>query len=165
MDRKNILIIVLIVVLLSSLSINVFQYTNHGNKAPVSNCLNTQDKNQNNQIANPASTNCKDVGGTLEMKKNKAGAEYGLCMFEENRACEEWALFRGDCPVGGRKITGFDTDAQKYCAYLGGDTLAEENAKCTFKDGSVCDDEKLFNGECSKGDSLKVKNDILKTNK
>ncbi|MEZ7821184.1 MAG: DUF333 domain-containing protein [Patescibacteria group bacterium] len=154
MDKKNILIIVLIVILLSSLSINVFQYTRDRNINTVSDS-NMLGKNKNTQIANPASTNCKDVGGVLEIRKNKAGAEYGLCMFEENRACEEWALFRGDCPVGGRKITGFDTDAQKYCAYLGGDTLAEENAKCTFKDGSICDDEKLFNGECSKGDSLK----------
>lgn len=52
-------------------------------------------------IANPASVHCAKVGGQLEIRKNPAGAEYGVCLFEGNRECEEWALFRGECPVGG----------------------------------------------------------------
>ncbi|MEI8339414.1 MAG: DUF333 domain-containing protein [bacterium] len=100
-------------------------------------------------LANPASVNCKTVGGNLVMQKNGNGDEYGLCYFEENRACEEWALFRGDCPVGGRKTTGFDTIDQNYCAWAGGETFAVPNSVCTFKNGSKCSTLDFYNGKCS----------------
>lgn len=99
-------------------------------------------------IANPASVNCVKVGGKLVIEKRGDGGEYGLCYFEDNRACEEWALFRGDCPSGGVKTTGFDTVAQKYCAWSGGETLAVPQSVCTFKDGTKCSTEELYNGKC-----------------
>ena len=43
-----------------------------------------------------------------------------MCYFEDNRQCEEWALLRGDCPVGGVKVTGYATPAARYCAITGG---------------------------------------------
>ena len=49
------------------------------------------------------------------MRANKKG-QYGVCMFEDNRQCEEWALMHGDCPVGGLKITGYENEAEVYCA-------------------------------------------------
>ncbi len=52
-------------------------------------------------LANPASKYCIEVGGTLKMAKHSDGGVYGICMFKDNRQCEEWALFRGECPVGG----------------------------------------------------------------
>ncbi|MFA6282408.1 MAG: DUF333 domain-containing protein, partial [Candidatus Omnitrophota bacterium] len=100
-------------------------------------------------IANPASTNCKEKGGTLKIKTRGDGGQYGLCYFEDNYACEEWALFHGDCPVGGQRTTGYDTESQRYCSWLGGQTYAQDNAVCTFKDGSTCSDEALYNGTCS----------------
>lgn len=106
-------------------------------------------------LANPASVNCKKLGGDLVMKKRGDGGEYGLCFFEDNRACEEWALLRGDCPFGGMRTTGYDNDVQKYCAWLGGSTITEPNASCTFKDGSTCPNAKLYNGTCNKGEVLK----------
>lgn len=102
-------------------------------------------------IANPASINCEKVGGNLVMQKDGSGGEYGLCYFEDNYACEEWALWRGDCPVGGLRTTGYDTEEQKYCAWLGGQTYAVENAVCKFKDGSSCPDADLFKGLCRAG--------------
>lgn len=107
----------------------------------------------NTQLANPASENCTAKGGTLIMQKRGDGGEYGLCMFEDAYACEEWALFRGDCPVGGVRTTGFDTVEQKYCAWSGGQTLAVPNAICTFADNSTCSDEALYQGTCKKGDN------------
>ena len=65
---------------------------------------NFSNKSAQNNLANPASENCIKNGGTLEIRKNKMG-EYGVCLFEDNRQCEEWALFRDQCPVGGLKIT------------------------------------------------------------
>ncbi|MFA6194335.1 MAG: DUF333 domain-containing protein [Patescibacteria group bacterium] len=100
------------------------------------------------QMANPASTNCVNQGGKLEIETRGDGGQYGLCYFEDNRACEEWALMRGDCPVGGRRTTGFDTIDQKYCAWLGGDTYAMPDSICTFKDGSKCSTIDFYNGKC-----------------
>lgn len=100
-------------------------------------------------ISNPASSNCAKVGGILAIQKRGDGAEYGLCTFEDNRGCEEWALLRGDCPVGGRRITGYDTIEQKYCAWSGGQTLAAANPTCAFKNGKVCLASDFYNGTCS----------------
>ena len=105
-------------------------------------------------LANPASTNCIDKGGNLVIQTDPNGGQYGLCYFEDNRACEEWALMRGDCPVGGMKTTGYDTDEQKFCAWVGGQTTTNVGDNCKFNDGSVCALDKLFVGDCRKGDSL-----------
>jgi putative hemolysin len=102
-------------------------------------------------IANPASVNCKNKGGNLTIQTKPDGSQYGLCYFEDNRACEEWALMRGDCPVGGVKTTGYSTDQQKYCAWVGGQTTTVANAICTFKDKTVCSLDDLYNGACQAG--------------
>ena len=54
-------------------------------------------------MANPASVNCIKQGGSLVMRQNAAGT-YGICLFKGGRECEEWALFRGECPVGGLPV-------------------------------------------------------------
>lgn len=100
------------------------------------------------QIANPASVNCKNVGGNLTIEKKGDGSEYGLCHFDDNRACEEWALMRGECPVGGRKTTGYDTIDQNFCAWSGGQTYAVANSICTFKDDRTCSTIDFYNGKC-----------------
>ena len=99
-------------------------------------------------IANPASTNCLKQGGTLTIQKRGDGGAYGLCTFEDNRACEEWALMNKQCPVGGIKTTGYDTIEQKYCAWRGGKTQAVDHATCTLPSGQVCDAKQLFDGVC-----------------
>jgi putative hemolysin len=100
------------------------------------------------QIANPASVNCTAKGGKLDIKKRGDGGEYGVCLFEDNRQCEEWALFRGECPIGGRRITGYDSEEQIYCAIIGGATIAEPNTTCTLPNGKVCSNKSLFAGTC-----------------
>ncbi len=100
------------------------------------------------QMANPASTNCLKQGGKIEIQTRGDGSQYGLCYFEDNRACEEWALMRGDCPLGGRKTAGFDTIDQKYCAWRGGNTYAVPDSICTFKDGTKCPTIDFYNGKC-----------------
>lgn len=54
-------------------------------------------------LANPASVNCINKGGSLQMRQSAAGT-YGVCVFKGGRECEEWALFRGECPVGGLPV-------------------------------------------------------------
>lgn len=120
-------------------------------KYAVQNGYQTQDLHPDSSpigLANPASINCTEQGGQLVMKTRGDGGQYGLCQFEDNQACEEWALYRGDCPKGGLKTTGYDNESQMYCAWLGGKTLAEPNAQCTLPSGKVCDGQALFNGQC-----------------
>jgi putative hemolysin len=57
-------------------------------------------------IANPASENCVKQGGTVSIQKNSDGSEYGLCVFPDGKQCEEWAMQRGECPVGGIPVAG-----------------------------------------------------------
>lgn len=47
-------------------------------------------------MPNPASVACVEKGGTLEIKKDATGGEYGMCTFANGTSCEEWALFRGE---------------------------------------------------------------------
>ena len=103
----------------------------------------------NNNMANPASVYCGEQGGTTVIKTLPSGGEYGLCEFEGDQACEEWAMYRGDCPVGGIKTIGFDNIEQSYCVWVGGRTLAVANAQCTLPDGTVCSDRDLYYGTCS----------------
>jgi putative hemolysin len=112
------------------------------------------------QLANPASQNCIAQGGTLLIQTRGDGGQYGICLFEDNRQCEEWALLRGECPVGGLKITGYVTPAAVYCAISGGtyaitgsSNTNNEQGTCTFKGGSQCDVWAYYNGTCSPGEA------------
>ncbi len=106
-------------------------------------------------IANPASENCGKQGGTLSIQKRGDGGEYGVCVFEDNKQCEEWAMLRGECPNGGIRITGYITPAAQYCAITGGEYKVTGNSKtgqeqgtCTFKNGKTCDVWDYFAGKC-----------------
>lgn len=106
-------------------------------------------------IANPASTHCIGKGGTLSIEKRPDGGEYGVCVFADNRQCEEWALFRGQCPVGGVKVTGYVTSAGRFCAITGGtyavtanSGAADERGTCSFTNGTSCDAAEYYSGRC-----------------
>lgn len=108
------------------------------------------------QIANPASENCIKQGGTLVIQKHNDGGEYGVCIFQDNRQCEEWAMFRGECPVGGIKITGYITPAAQYCAITGGkyqvtgnSNTDKEQGVCIFNNGKACDVRDYYAGKCN----------------
>jgi ABC-type amino acid transport substrate-binding protein/putative hemolysin len=107
-------------------------------------------------VPDPAAQYCIDNGGTLTTKTRGDGGEYGVCVFDENRQCEEWAMYNGACPVGGVKVTGYATDAAVYCAITGGNYMAtgnqgadDEQGTCTFANGQVCDVWDLYNGICN----------------
>jgi len=107
------------------------------------------------QLANPAATHCVKVGGRLTIEKHPSGDEFGVCLFEDNRQCEEWAMLRGDCPVGGRRITGYPTAAGRYCAITGGTYTvvsdgdgSAERGHCDLPGGKSCDADDYYNGSC-----------------
>jgi len=108
------------------------------------------------QIANPASVNCEKQGGTLNIETRPDGGQYGVCVFTDNMQCEEWAMFRGECPVGGIKVTGYVTDAARFCAISGGEyavignsNTPNEQGTCKFKNSKSCDAGDYYNGKCS----------------
>ncbi len=109
------------------------------------------------QLANPAAVNCKKAGGRSAIEKGPSGSEFGVCYFEDNHQCEEWALLRGECPMGGRRITGYATGAGRYCAITGGNyTVAsgsdagDEKGTCDLPGGKRCDADEYYGGTCSR---------------
>ena len=109
------------------------------------------------QRANPASENCIAKGGRRVAEKNPVGGEFSVCLFEDNKQCEEWALLRGHCPAGGIKVTGFTTPAARFCGITGGQytvtassNTPDEQGQCTLPDGKICDAQAHFSGSCSR---------------
>jgi len=106
-------------------------------------------------IANPASVNCEKQGGRLSIQTRGDGGQFGICVFADNKQCEEWALFRGECPAGGLNITGYVTLAAQYCVITGGQYTvtansgqANEQGQCALKSGKTCDAGEYYTGKC-----------------
>jgi putative hemolysin len=111
-------------------------------------------------LANPASVYCGERGGTLEIKKDAAGGEYGMCTFPNSTSCEEWALFRGEgCKPGVELATtpaadsGMPNPAAVYCGEVGGMPKAlmnpdgSEYGMCVFPNDTACEEWALYRGE------------------
>lgn len=112
---------------------------------------------QGAQLANPASQNCLAKGGQLVVEKNPRGGAFGVCMFDDDRQCEEWALLHGECRAGGIKVTGYVTPAARYCAITGGtyavtgaSNTPQERGTCSFANGRKCNAAAYFDGRCSR---------------
>jgi len=101
------------------------------------------------QLANPASQRCTQEGGTLQIEQRPDGGQYGVCVFTDNRQCEEWALFRVECPAGGLRVTGYLTPASRYCAITGG-KYADADGSCALPGGKTCDAAAYFAGTCTR---------------
>lgn len=55
---------------------------------------NTDNMNIKAGMPNPASKYCIEQGGKLEIRKDKNGSSYGVCMFKDGTEEEEWEYFR-----------------------------------------------------------------------
>jgi len=149
--KKRITLIIFLIALAVVIAGIIFVKTYKGSTVNIGNVL---------SISNPASQNCISKGGSVDIRKNGKGEEYGVCVLEDNRQCEEWSLFRGECPESGVKVTGYITDAAVYCAILGGEyniIINEqgeeaENGTCIFFSGKTCNAWDLYNGKCEKGE-------------
>ena len=108
------------------------------------------------ELANPASQNCIVTGGRLQFELAGSGAEYGVCVFDGNQQCEEWALYREECPNRGVKVPSNISRAARYCLIRGGryeitrwgTASVREEGLCTLPMGHLCDGHSLFMGEC-----------------
>jgi len=108
-------------------------------------------------LANPASQNCAARGGTLRIEQRPDGGQFGVCVFTDNYQCEEWAMFRGECPVGGLRVTGYITPAARFCAITGGryavtarSGASDEQGVCALPGGKACDAVAYYSGTCSR---------------
>lgn len=106
-------------------------------------------------MANPASVNCVQKGGTVRIETAPGGGQYGVCVFADNRQCEEWAMMRGHCPVGGIRVAGYVTSAARFCAITGGrytvtanDNRPDEQGSCALPEGKLCDAVAYHAGRC-----------------
>lgn len=113
------------------------------------------DPNSSVSLANPASVYCVEQGGDLKIETRPDGGEFGVCYFMDNYQCEEWAMFREECPVGGRKVTGYITPAGRFCAISGGEyaitvqgDVETEKGNCKLPSGEVCEAEEFWEGKC-----------------
>jgi putative hemolysin len=99
------------------------------------------------QLANPASQRCVQEGGTLQIEQRPDGGQYGVCVFADNRQCEEWAMFRVECPAGGLRVTGYLTPETRYCAITGGRVSDKD---CILPGGKTCEVAAYFAGSCTR---------------
>ncbi len=110
-----------------------------------------------NQLANPASQNCVKQGGALKIERRPDGGQYGVCVFTDSYQCEEWALFRGECPKNGLRVTSYVTPAGRYLRHHrrplhGGDGECGRrdgrSARC--RGGKACDAAAYYAGTCGR---------------
>ncbi|MBN9085291.1 MAG: DUF333 domain-containing protein [Reyranella sp.] len=100
------------------------------------------------QFANPASQRCVASGGSLQIEQRPDGGQLGVRVFADNRQCEEWALFRGQCPAAGLKVTCYLTPASRFCAIAGG-RYDDATKACALPNGKTCSAEAYYSGTCT----------------
>jgi putative hemolysin len=54
-------------------------------------------------MPNPASVYCEQQGNKLEIRTAADGSQSGICVLPDGSTCEEWAYFRGECPLAAQK--------------------------------------------------------------
>lgn len=100
-------------------------------------------------IPNPASQNCIEKGGKLIILKRGDGGQYGVCLLPDGKQCEEWALFRGDCPAEGITLDDSLSAEERYCLITGGIILGNAS-QCQLPTGKICDLKDLYGGKCER---------------
>ena len=114
-------------------------------------------------IDNPAAAYCEEQGFKLEIRTAQDGSQYGVCLFEDNTECEEWAYYRGECKPGDMDAAppptatpaGIANPASTYCVEQDGTSeirTAEDGSQysvCSFPDGGECEEWAFFRGECT----------------
>jgi len=86
--------------LVAALALSLPGCTSQNNNNAVQNANQANYSGNGNaaQIANPASTYCISKGGALSIV-SETGGERGICTLPGGVVCDEWAYFRGECPV------------------------------------------------------------------
>lgn len=105
-------------------------------------------------LANPAAVNCGKLGGTSEQLVRGTLGVVGICRFKNGRACEEWALMRGECPEDGVDEKPYATPEARYCVLRGGilsleaGQSDERRGTCFLPESRSCPVEAYWLGTC-----------------
>ena len=67
--------------------------------APGVNTAKTPANPNAERAANPATMNCIQQKGKLQLERNAEGKEVAWCLLPSGKRCEEWDMFRGNCPT------------------------------------------------------------------
>lgn len=103
------------------------------------------------QLANPASTYCVSLGGTVDIEKQAEG-EVGYCSLPSGERIEEWTLYRKDHPqrteaattsVEHKPQVGLPNPATKNCIEQGG-TVDLTTSICTLPSGEQIEQWQLY---------------------
>lgn len=83
-------------------------------------------------------------------EQNWGIAQEWICFFEDGSYCEDVAYSNGECKIGENVYYVVDETAiAEYCVDNGGELNVDEDSYlCMFADGSYCEAESYFNGEC-----------------
>lgn len=94
--------------------------------------------------SNPASLNCIEKWWVSVIKEIPWWGKYGICILEDNKMCEEWALYNWKCPSLWVKVTWYITEEAIYCAITGNKYEYVKTTddwmeiwNCRFSDGLV----------------------------
>lgn len=100
-------------------------------------------------VASAAYSKCVNNNGFVTTARRGTSGYYQVCNFADDMNCELYALYNGQCPVGGVKTIGYSTTAQVFCALRGGTPQGSENGQCKMPDGKVCSTASVYSGSCS----------------
>lgn len=100
-------------------------------------------------VASAAYSKCIQNGGFVTTSRKEKNGYYQVCNFADDMNCDLYALYDGDCPIGGVHTIGYSTTAQVYCALRGGTPQGSENGQCKMPDGKICSTASVYNGTCS----------------
>jgi len=95
-DKKWLWIIAILIVLLAAVIICAVHARQQGKECSTDVCS-VNLTNPPPQMANPASVYCINHNGTLEIRNDQSGGQYGVCIFANGTECDEWKYFRGEC--------------------------------------------------------------------
>jgi len=85
-------------------------------------------------MPNPASVNCEQQGGKLEIRDN-ANGQYGMCIFLDGSECDEWAFYRKECKPGDSKAAPAPVSSAKYTNDVYGFSFSQPDT-WTAEDGN-----------------------------
>ncbi len=72
-------------------------------------------RENNVQLANPASVYCIEQGGESDIRTLVDESQKGFCLFDDGSECDEWEFFEGECQKG-----------MVFCQDLCGDGICQE---------------------------------------
>lgn len=99
-------------------------------------------------VASAAYSKCVDNGGFVTTARRGTWGYYQVCNFTDDMTCDLYALYDGDCQVGGVKTIGYSTTDQVFCAQRGGTPQGSNNGQCKMPDGTVCATSSVYKGTC-----------------